>query len=131
LIYRWLADLVLVVHLAFVLFVVLGGLLALQWPRVAWLHLPAAIWGVLIEYMGWICPLTPLENSLRVRAGESAYSGDFIQHYILGAIYPQGLTRTTQWILGSIALGVNALAYGLLIRQRKIKHAGSSCVENQ
>jgi hypothetical protein len=115
LIYRGLADLVLVLHLAFVLFVVLGGLLALRWPRLAWLHIPAAIWGVLIEYTGWICPLTPLENSLRMRGGEAGYSGGFIQHYIQAVIYPAGLTRSTQIVLGSIALILNLAAYAILI----------------
>jgi hypothetical protein len=115
LIYRALADLVLVVHLAFVLFVVLGGLLVLRWPRVALLHVPAAIWGVLIEYTGWICPLTPLENSLRRSGGEAGYSGGFIQHYIQPLLYPAGLTRGTQIVLGSIALLVNLTAYGVVI----------------
>jgi hypothetical protein len=115
LIYRALADLVLVVHLAFVLFVVLGGLLVLRWPRVALLHVPAAIWGILIEYSGSICPLTPLENSLRRAGGEAGYSGGFIEHYIQPAIYPAGLTRGTQIVLGSLALIVNLMAYGVLI----------------
>ena len=114
-IYRALADLVLVVHLAFVLFVVLGGLLVLRWPRVALLHVPAAIWGILIEYSGSICPLTPLENSLRRAGGEAGYSGGFIEHYIQPAIYPAGLTRGTQIVLGSLALIVNLMAYGVLI----------------
>jgi hypothetical protein len=114
LIYRVLADLVLVIHLAFVLFVVLGGLLALRCPRVAWVHLPAAVWGVLIEYTGWICPLTPLENSLRVRGGEAGYGGGFIQHYIQPVLYPAGLTRTTQLVLGSIVLILNVAAYGIV-----------------
>jgi len=113
--YRALADLVLVVHLAFVLFVVLGGLLVLRWPRVALLHVPAAIWGVLIEYTGWICPLTPLENSLRRSGGEAGYSGGFIQHYIQPLLYPAGLTRGTQIVLGSLALLVNLTAYGVVI----------------
>jgi Protein of Unknown function (DUF2784) len=111
LIYRALADVVLVVHLGFVLFVVLGGLLVLRWPRVALLHIPAAIWGVLIEYSGRICPLTPLENSLRVRGGEAGYSGGFIEHYIQPVLYPSGLTRGTQIVLGSLALLVNLAAY--------------------
>ena len=118
-IYRWLADGVVVIHAAFVVFVMIGAFLALGWRWLVWLHLPAAIWGVLIEYAGWICPLTPLENTLRARAGESAYSGDFIQHYVLGALYPQGLTRPTQWILGSIALVANVIAYALLIHKWK------------
>jgi hypothetical protein len=115
LIYRWLADLVLVLHLAFVLFVVLGGLLVLRWPRFALLHLPAAVWGILIEYTRWICPLTPLENSLRIRGGEAGYRGGFIQHYIQPVLYPAGLTRSTQMVLGSIALILNLAAYGVII----------------
>lgn len=123
-IYRALADLVLVLHLGFVLFVVLGGLLVLRWPRVAFLHLPAAVWGVLIEYTGWICPLTPLENSLRLRGGEAGYTGGFIEHYIQPALYPNGLTRTTQIALGSFALLINLVAYGaVLSRRRHEQHA--------
>jgi hypothetical protein len=123
LIYRALADLVLVVHLAFVLFVVLGGLLVLRWPRVAWLHVPAAIWGVMIEYTGWICPLTPLENSLRMRGGEAGYSGGFIEHYIQPLLYPAGLTRSTQVVLGSLAVVLNLTAYAIVlsrIRRREV-----------
>jgi hypothetical protein len=115
LIYRALADLVLVVHLAFVLFVVLGGLLVVRWPWLAWLHIPAAIWGVLIEYTGWICPLTPLENSLRVKGGEAGYAGGFIQHYVQPVLYPAGLTRATQVALGSMALLVNLAAYAIVL----------------
>jgi hypothetical protein len=119
LIYRTLADLVLAAHFAFVLFVVLGGLLVLRWPGLAWLHLPAAIWGVLIEYFGWICPLTPLENSLRVRGGEAGYSGGFIQHYIQPILYPTGLTRPTQLILGSMALALNIAVYWIVWWRRR------------
>ena len=115
-IYRLLADGVVVVHGLFVVFVLLGAFLALRWHWIVWIHIPAAIWGVLIEYAGWICPLTPLENSLRERAGQLTYSGDFIQHYVLGALYPQGLTRMTQYVLGSTALLVNIIGYVLLIR---------------
>ena len=118
-IYRALADLVLVVHLAFVLFVVLGGLLVLRWPRAAWLHVPAAIWGVLIEYTGWICPLTPLENSLRMRGGEAGYSGGFIEHYIQPLLYPAGLTRSTQVVLGSLALVLNLTAYAIVVSRMR------------
>jgi hypothetical protein len=118
LIYRALADLVLVVHLAFVLFVVLGGLLVLRWLRLAWLHVPAAVWGVLIEYTGWICPLTPLENSLRERGGGAGYSGGFLEHYIQPVLYPAGLTRGTQIVLGSLALLVNLTAYGVVVARR-------------
>jgi hypothetical protein len=119
LIYRVLADLVLVVHLAFVLFVVLGGLLVLRWPRLAWLHVPAAIWGVLIEYTGWICPLTPLENSFRMRGGEAGYSGGFIEHYIQPLLYPAGLTRSTQVVLGSLALVLNLTAYAIVVSRMR------------
>jgi hypothetical protein len=119
LIYRSLADLVLVVHLAFVVFVVVGGFLVLRWRWVALLHIPAAIWGILIEYAGWICPLTPLENFLRQRAGQPGYSGSFLEHYILPVLYPGALTRTTQIVLGSLALLVNLIAYGLVIARSK------------
>jgi hypothetical protein len=119
LIYRTLADLVLVVHLTFVLFVVVGGLLVVRWPRAAWLHIPAAIWGVLIEYTGWICPLTPLENSFRARGGEAGYTGGFIEHYIQPVLYPAGLTRSTQMVLGSFVLFVNLAAYGIMVSRMK------------
>ena len=123
-IYRALADLVLVVHLTFVLFVVLGGLLVLRWPWVAFLHIPTAIWGVLIEYSGWICPLTPLENSFRARGGEAGYSGGFIQHYIQPLLYPAGLTRGTQIVLGSLALILNLAAYGILVSRMRSRDPG-------
>jgi hypothetical protein len=119
LIHRALADLVLGLHLVFVLFVVLGGLLVLEWPRFAWLHIPAAIWGVLIEFTGWICPLTPLENSLRARGGEAGYSGGFIEHYIQPLLYPAGLTRSTQVVLGSVVLLLNLTAYGIALSRMR------------
>lgn len=115
--WHWLADALVVVHVAFVAFVVLGGFLALRWRRVVWAHVPAAIWGVAVEYAGWVCPLTPLEQSLRIRAGESGYDAGFIEHYILPVLYPIGLTRPAQWVLGTIALSANLIAYGLFIRQ--------------
>jgi len=119
LIYRALADLILALHLVFVLFVVLGGLLVLKWPRAAWLHIPAAIWGVLIEYTGWICPLTPLENSLRTRGGEAGYNGGFIEHYIQPLLYPAGLTRSTQVVLGSLVLALNLTAYSIMVSRMR------------
>ncbi len=118
-IYRALAGLVLVVHLGFVLFVVLGGLVVVTWPRLAWLHVPAVIWGVLIEYSGWICPLTPIENSFRVRGGEAGYSGGFIEHYIQTVLYPAGLTRSTQVVLGSAVLILNLTAYGIVVSRMR------------
>jgi hypothetical protein len=115
---RWLADLVVLVHGAFVAFVILGGFLVIRWRRLVWLHVPAATWGVLIEFGGWICPLTPLENTLRRRAGEAGYSGDFVEHYVLRALYPAGLTPRVQWMLGGFALAINVLAYSLVIWRR-------------
>jgi hypothetical protein len=121
--YRWLADLVVVVHALFVVFALLGGLLVLRRPWVAWLHVPAAVWAVLIEYAGWLCPLTPLENALRARAGGVTYSDGFISHYLLRALYPEGLTREIQWVLGGIALGVNVLVYVIVLRRRRSRAA--------
>ena len=120
--YRALADLVLVTHLAFVLFVVLGGVLVLRWPRLAWVHIPVALYGAAIEFIGFICPLTPLENSLRVRGGQAGYEGGFIEHYITAALYPSGLTREIQVVLGIFVLAVNAIVYGVFIR-RKLRPA--------
>ena len=114
--YDLLADLILVLHLAFVLFVVLGGLLALRWPRLAWVHLPAAVWGIGIEFLGGICPLTPLEVSLRERAGEAGYRGGFIEHYVTAWLYPAGLSRSVQLLLGAVVLAINVTIYLRLIR---------------
>jgi hypothetical protein len=114
-----LADFVVLVHFAFVLFVILGGLLVLRWPKLVYLHLPAALWGIWIEFSGRICPLTPLENALRRQAGEAGYSGGFIEHYILPVLYPSGLTRTTQLVLGLIVMLVNLVIYGYLIRRKR------------
>ncbi len=115
--YRILADLVVLLHAAFVVFVVLGGFLAWRWRWVAWLHLPTAVWGVLIEYKGWVCPLTPLENHFRTRAGLEGYTGGFIEHHIIPLLYPAGLTPPRQVFLGTLALAVNLLAYGVLVRR--------------
>ena len=106
------ADFIVLFHLLFILFVALGGLLVLRWPKLAWWHVPAAVWGVLIEFCGWICPLTPLENNLRRAGGSNPYSGDFIDNYIMPVIYPAGLTREWQWLLGSAVLVLNAIIYG-------------------
>lgn len=117
-VFRFAAAVVVLVHVLFVAFVVLGGLIVLRWPRVMWLHLPAAAWGVFIEYAGWICPLTPLENALRERAGLAAYSGDFIGEHVLPLLYPEPLTRTTEVWLGTLALAINAIVYWRVIQIR-------------
>jgi hypothetical protein len=117
--YRLLADAVLIVHLAFIVFVALGGLLVLHWPRLAWLHLPAIAWGAWIEFSGWICPLTPLEIGLRARGGEATYAGGFIEHYITRLIYPDGLDRRHQIVLGALVLVLNAGIYAWLLWRRR------------
>ena len=109
--YGFLAGIVVLIHLLFVIFVVLGGLLVLRWPKAAYVHLPAAAWGAAIEFAGFICPLTPLENSLRRQAGASTYSAGFIEHYLLPVLYPSELTRATQVVLGVIVVGVNVAIY--------------------
>lgn len=116
--YRIAADLVVVVHALFVSFVVLGGLLVLRWPRLAWLHVPAAVWGVWIEWSGRICPLTPLENRLRRLGGAHGYEGGFVEHYVIPVLYPEALTPQIQWLLGGLVLGVNGVLYGLLWLRR-------------
>lgn len=114
------ADLVVLLHFAFILFVVLGGLLVLKWPWLARLHLPAALWGALVEFTGWICPLTPLENWLRGMGGTSGYSGGFVEQYILVLIYPAGLTREIQLFLGLGVLILNAAIYALWWRRIRV-----------
>jgi hypothetical protein len=116
--YHLLADVVLFVHIAFVGFVLLGGLLALKWRPVAWVHLPAAAWGAIVEFSGWICPLTPLENRLRERAGEAGYRGDFLANYLLPILYPDTLTREAQTILGLLVVLLNVAIYWWLWRKR-------------
>jgi hypothetical protein len=119
--FRLLADAALILHLGFVVFVLFGGLLVLRWPRMAWIHVPAAVWGVLIEYGGWICPLTPLENSLRERSGLAPYSGDFVEHYLLPLLYPLHLARLDQILLGTFAFVANGVIYWFVIRTRSIR----------
>jgi hypothetical protein len=107
-------------HFAFVLFVILGGLLALRWRRVIWIHLPCAVWAALIEFAGWLCPLTPLENWLRRTAGGSGYTGGFIEHYVIPALYPVGLTRPIQMALGAAVVVINVALYSwILWRHRR------------
>ncbi len=115
--FRLLANLVVLAHALFVAFVVLGGFLAWRRRWVAWLHVPATVWGVAIEYAGWICPLTPLENYFRTRAGLEGYGGGFVEHYVIPLLYPAGLTPPQQLVLGTFALTVNLVAYGVLVRR--------------
>lgn len=111
--YKLLADAVAVFHLLFVAFAVLGGLLALGWRWIPWLHLPALAWGATVEFAGWICPLTPLENWLRVAGGVAGYGGGFVDHYLLPVLYPASLDRELQLVLGSGLLAINGAAYFL------------------
>lgn len=116
--YRLLADALVVVHGAFVLFVVFGGFLALWKTRLAWVHIPAALWGAYVEFAGKICPLTPLENHFRQLAGERGYNEGFIEHYLIPLMYPEGLTRDIQLMLGLVVLAINLIAYGLMLRKQ-------------
>ena len=111
-----LADLVVVAHSLFVLFVVFGGLLVLRWPKLAYVHLPVAAYGVLIEFVGWVCPLTPLEKRLRESAGQQGYEGGFVEHYILPVLYPSGLTRGVQLVLGALVIIINLTIYTAILR---------------
>jgi Protein of Unknown function (DUF2784) len=119
--YRLAADLVVAVHLLFIGFVIGGGFLVWRWRKLAWAHLPAAVWGALIEFAGWICPLTPLENALRQRAGDAGYAGGFVEHYVIPVVYPAGLTPSVQIVLGVVVIVVNVIAYGVVIaRWRRV-----------
>lgn len=113
--YLVLADIVVAIHFTFVLFVVLGGFLVLRWRRLAWLHVPAALWGTFIEVTGWICPLTPLENRLREMGGGTGYRSGFIERYILPMLYPEGLTRNSQLLLGICIAALNLGIYTWII----------------
>jgi len=110
------ATAVAVLHGAFIVFVILGGLAVLRWRKLAWLHIPAAIWGALIEFAGWVCPLTPIENDLLRRAGHDGYSGGFVAHYIFGVIYPAGLTRGMEVAIGVFVVAVNVGVYLKVLR---------------
>ncbi|MES2685788.1 MAG: DUF2784 domain-containing protein [Pseudomonadota bacterium] len=110
----WLADAVLLLHLLFIVFAVAGGLLALRWHWTPWLHLPALAWGATVEFTGWICPLTPLENALRQAGGAAAYAESFIERYLLPLIYPGALTRELQFLLGGALLLINVVVYAIV-----------------
>ncbi len=118
-IFQVLADLTVGVHFAFVLFVVFGGLLVIKRPAVAWLHVPAAAWGAWIEFAGWICPLTPLENRLRARGGEATYDASFVERYVMPILYPEALTREVQFVLGGLVVVVNVVVYAAAFTRRR------------
>ncbi len=115
---RLLADIVVGFHFLFIVFVVLGGLWVLRWRSVAWVHLPCVVWAAGIEFTGSICPLTPLENALRARAGDAGYAGGFIEHYLIPVIYPAGLTPGMQIAFGAFVLVLNAAIYWRAFRRR-------------
>jgi hypothetical protein len=117
--YRVLANFVVVVHFAYILFAVLGGLLVLKWKRCAWIHVPAALWAALIAFADWVCPLTPLENRLRESGGAVGYSSTFIEHYILPVLYPIALTRRLQIAMGLFVLALNLGLYGWVLRRTR------------
>lgn len=119
--YNILADTIVATHFLFIVFVICGGLLVIRWPRVAFAHLPAAVWGAVVEIFGWICPLTPLENHFRLLAGKTSYSGDFIVRYLIPVIYPDNLTITIQQTLGVIVIIINIIFY--IIALRRYKHS--------
>jgi len=115
---RILADVTVVLHLAFVLFVVFGGLLVVRWSRLVWLHLPAAAWGAWVEFAGWVCPLTPLESWLREQGGGSVSASSFVERYLVPNLYPASLSREFQWVLGGLVVLVNAAVYLVVLRGR-------------
>jgi len=123
--YRVAADGVLVLHFAFVLFALLGGLVVLRVPGFAWLHLPAVAWGAFVEFSGRICPLTPLEVALRQAAGDAGYAGDFLEHYIVAILYPDGVTRGLQILFGAAALLVNVAIYAAVLRRSYLRRGGA------
>ncbi len=117
--HKILADTIVIIHFLFIIFVITGGLLVILWPKMAFVHIPAAIWGAAVEIFGWICPLTPMENRFRDLAGETAYSGDFIGRHVLPVIYPENLTAEIQYILGGLVITVNVMIYFIVIRRRR------------
>jgi len=125
--YRLLADIITAVHLAFVAFVLLGGFLVLRWRRSIWIHGPTVLWGAVVEWAGWVCPLTPLENWLRLKGDVRGYAGGFVEHYLVPVLYPEALTPGIQVVLGGLVIVVNLLVYGyvLRVRRRRARPPGS------
>ena len=121
--YNILADVIIGTHFLFIIFVVCGGLLVIRWPKIAFIHLPAAIWGAAVELFGWICPLTPLENHFRNLAGGDLYSGDFVEKYLIPVIYPVNLTPSIQKTLGVMVILINVIFYVIAMRKTRRNHA--------
>lgn len=119
--YRVLADLIVIIHLVFILFVMLGGFLVLRWRKAAILHLISVAWGIIVEVFGLICPLTPLEDHFRIMAGQHGYSGGFIEHYLIPLIYPASLTRSFQYFLAAFVIAVNVCIYGWILNRNRQK----------
>jgi hypothetical protein len=135
-IYRALADLVLIAHFAFVLFVMLGGLLVLHRRRLVWLHVPAFLWGVLVQLANWTCPLTPLENWCRRMGGEAGYTGGFVEYYLSAVLYPEQVTYTMRFALGLLLMLLNVIVYSYVLlrwhqstkRSKEPEHTGQPTV---
>jgi len=113
------ANAIVVIHFLFIAFVVFGGLLVIRRPKMAFLHLPAAVWGAVVEFFSWICPLTPLENHFRELAGEASYGGDFVVRYLIPVIYPETLTPSIQKVLGGLVIIINVIFYVMAIRKHR------------
>ncbi|MDD1613265.1 MAG: DUF2784 domain-containing protein [Methylococcaceae bacterium] len=120
--YRYAADAVLLLHLAFITFAVFGGLMAIWWRKILFIHLPAAAWGVFVEFTGRVCPLTSLENTLRIKSGIAGYSESFVEHYLLRIIYPEDLTREIQYFLGALVFIVNIVIYLWLFYRLRLEN---------
>ncbi len=125
-IYLLFADVLVVFHFAFIVFVVLGALTTYRWPKMAWAHIPCALWGAWIEITGGICPLTPLEVRFRRMGGADGYTGGFIEHYLVPIVYPSGLTQAHQLLLGGLVVAINLIAYGFLFRRRSVRTAAGT-----
>ena len=125
--HRFLADLVLVTHLVFIIYALLGGLIGLWKKWSLWVHVPSAVWIAVIEFQGWICPLTPLENKLRAASGESGYEAGFVEHYLIPVIYPAGLTRSVQFVLGGVSIAINVAVYIFVLRRWRRRQTGPTC----
>ena len=115
----WLSNLIVIIHFLFILFVLFGALFVLRWPRMIWLHIPAVVWGVLVEFMGWYCPLTPWENDLRRLAGEAIYETDFVAEYLMPLIYPAQLTHQLQILFGVLVILINLTIYAVIFGRRR------------